>query len=81
MVRGPDGAVLPCELVKSGDVVIRRFGHDYDHDGQRWRQHQYVVALGDDRAVMLTAQAPMQIWDEVELAALEVAGSVAPMSG
>jgi hypothetical protein len=80
-VRGPDGSMLKAEEMELGEVVIRRFGHDYEHDGKPWRQHQYAVPLDDAHAIVLTAQAPVRIWDDVERAALEVAASLALFGG
>ncbi|HUJ57025.1 MAG TPA: hypothetical protein VLX92_00960 [Kofleriaceae bacterium] len=79
-VRAPDGSMLQSEEIELGETVIRFFGHDYEHDGNPWRQHQYAVPLDDAHAIVLTAQAPVSIWDDVERAALEVAASLVPLT-
>jgi hypothetical protein len=56
--------------VRAWDVAERADAeprHDYEHEGEG--------GASDAHAIVLTAQAPVRIWDDVELAAL------APLDG
>lgn len=71
-VQGPfDRARAPvlASLVDAGMVLVNRaelagvrgaievIEIGYTHEGAEWRQWRYLVSLGDDRVVLLTAQA------------------------
>lgn len=62
----PREATEPIETLATSGQTIRevadaegatRIDLDYEHEGEAWWQRRYVVAFGDDRVVMPTAQA------------------------
>lgn len=62
---------------EGGNENVRRWQTRYIHAGTRWIQHFYGIAIAGVSTV-IRAQAPESVWDEMEAAAVFVAGSVGP---
>lgn len=88
-IAGPiePAKATPIERLATDDQVIRavaeagdnaRIDVDYEHDGERWWQRRYVIAWGEDRALVLSGQSRVA-QEEITRAALDlVEGSIAP---
>jgi hypothetical protein len=75
VMNSPSGP-LELRVIELLGVLVANWRFSYERDGERWIQHKYGVVVGENRTIVLSAQAPEPMWDQVDQGAFRIASSL-----